>query len=78
MQWEKGVCRREGIGGAPFLGFTAKSKRAVDRYGRSWTGLHALIAGFAAAAAGPEEAGIEELLERLRMGIRKKMRVRAH
>ena len=46
--------------------------------GVNWTGLHALIAGFAAAAAGPEEAGIEELFERLRMGIRRKTRVRAH
>ena len=59
-------------------GSLQSQKRAVDRYGRSWTGLHALIAGFAAAAAGPEEAGIEELFERLRMGIRRKTRVRAH
>ena len=49
----------------------------MDQYGCNWTGLHVLIADFAAAAAGPEEAGIEELLERLSMGIRKKTRMRA-
>ena len=46
--------------------------------GVNWTGLHALLADFAAVAAGPEEAGIEELLERLRMGIGKKTRMRAY
>ena len=63
--------------GHPSLRFTAKSTSGGS-YGCNWTGLHALLADFAAVAAGPEEAGIEELLERLRMGIGKKTRMRAY
>ena len=71
------VGERELVGHHSLGSLQSQKGRWIDM-GVNWTGLHALIAGFAAAAAGPEEAGIEELLERLRMGIRKKTRVRAH
>ena len=72
-----GKGRRRCVGERELVG-SLQSQQEVDRYGCKWTGHHALIADFAAAAAGPEEAGIEELLERLRMGIGKKTRMRAY